>query len=295
MVAERLTALREVQAREPAAPAAATVGGSAAAGGRPAGMVRWLAAAPVCELGQTLQTPAAACSPNWPGMHAWPASQADRFLPATQGEDWISELVERVWPYAKAAIEQMAWEQLPGGWDARSPANASAALSPAWPLLTACRRRIIAVEPSACLPPCCPACPCSHPGGERAVLDPRHQPAKVPAGGQGAIALASCASLHRACVEPALSDAPASGTARARSPPSHSSQRCPPRPQPPDVRPSLSLQEPDLSNIRVWTDASSLMDDAFVEVDFEWRSKQASWRGEAGRQGGEGFSCCGCM
>ena len=32
-----------------------------------------------------------------------------------QDEDWISELVERLWPYMKAAAEQMAWETLPGG------------------------------------------------------------------------------------------------------------------------------------------------------------------------------------
>ena len=36
--------------------------------------------------------------------------------PAPQDEDWISELVEKLWPYTKAAVEKMAWEMLPGGW-----------------------------------------------------------------------------------------------------------------------------------------------------------------------------------
>lgn len=35
--------------------------------------------------------------------------------PAPQDEDWISELVERLWPYIKAAVEQQAWAMLPGG------------------------------------------------------------------------------------------------------------------------------------------------------------------------------------
>lgn len=37
-------------------------------------------------------------------------------LPPTlcQDEDWISELVERLWPYIKATAEDMAWQMLPG-------------------------------------------------------------------------------------------------------------------------------------------------------------------------------------
>ncbi|PSC76727.1 Extended synaptotagmin-3 [Micractinium conductrix] len=48
---------------------------------------------------------------------AVPAAAAER--PRRRGgaagmdEDWISELVERLWPYMKAAAEQMAWETLP--------------------------------------------------------------------------------------------------------------------------------------------------------------------------------------
>ena len=31
-----------------------------------------------------------------------------------QDEDWISELVERLWPYTRSAIEAMTWEMMPG-------------------------------------------------------------------------------------------------------------------------------------------------------------------------------------
>lgn len=36
-------------------------------------------------------------------------------------EDWISELVEHLWPYVKVAVEQMAWEMLPDILEASEP------------------------------------------------------------------------------------------------------------------------------------------------------------------------------
>ncbi|PRW58761.1 DNA polymerase kappa [Chlorella sorokiniana] len=37
-------------------------------------------------------------------------------------EDWISELVERLWPFIKASVEQMAWEMLPDILEQSEPA-----------------------------------------------------------------------------------------------------------------------------------------------------------------------------
>lgn len=31
-----------------------------------------------------------------------------------QEEDWLSQMVERLWPYLRQAIEKLAWEMLPG-------------------------------------------------------------------------------------------------------------------------------------------------------------------------------------
>ncbi|KAL4421096.1 hypothetical protein ABPG77_009623 [Micractinium sp. CCAP 211/92] len=84
-------------------------------------------------------------------------------------EDWISQLVERLWPYIKAAVEEQAWAMLPDILEASEPS---------W--------------------------------------------------------------IHDINLKKFV----------------------------------LGSKEPDLSNIRVFMDDNDIMDDAYIEFDFEWRSKQ---------------------
>ncbi|EFN57550.1 hypothetical protein CHLNCDRAFT_143184 [Chlorella variabilis] len=51
-----------------------------------------------------------------------PAGRAERGQGAdAMDEDWISELVERLWPYIKAAMEEVAWQNLPDILEASEP------------------------------------------------------------------------------------------------------------------------------------------------------------------------------
>lgn len=98
-------------------------------------------------------------------------------LSLQEAEDWISQLVERTWPFSKAAIEKLTWEMLPG-------AGRGCAGCVVRKVACCARRAGPRLHTGSGVPrPCRPA------GGVGAVVDSRHQPEEVCAGRQGVLFL----------------------------------------------------------------------------------------------------------
>lgn len=173
------------------------------------------------------------------------------------------------WPFTKAAVEQMAWEMLPGGLRRVSRATSSQVQPVSSPgiSLAAVAKAVQAAAAIQQLPqtqPCLLPCPCRrHPGAERAGLDPRHQLEEAGAGGQGetggrawGLAVLELGFAMQLLAR-ALVCGCATGHSRGAALAIAAQRSCAARLAAPPQIPATAaspFQEPDISNIRVWMD-----------------------------------------